>query len=516
MQASQTSSGKRGGVIALVGIALLIILFASITPMRAYAVGTAEYAGATMFETAAAEARAAYPDGASSAILVGPGDAWVDALSAAGLAASKGPILFTDRASLPASTVAALKDFGAKSVIIVGGTAAVSDSVVSQLSAMGVALEARLGGADCYDTQMKVYQYGLDRGLWDASMAIVATGSHFGDALSASPVAYAKKAPIFLVESGKNLREAQKRALVEGAEQGRFSRIVAVGGPAAVSDMTLGFLDFVAAVASPSGSCERVAGANQYATSVAIADWAVRNGILNWRNVALATGFSPYDALAGSVLQGRSRSVLLLVGDVSSSTVDAVVKSRSSIATMRYFGGTAAIPGGLRSYLEYSVSLGYKLPMGATRLSDGSYLWCNANGVDRQDAIDRVMSIARSCLGIPYVWLGKYPENGGMDCASFTWHIYTRNLGMEIGFETYDQMSAGYRVGSINQAKPGDLILMYYGGWPNYNPLLPEHVVLYAGNGMIYEEPDFGGHCQYVPLSSKGFGRMEVRRIVSE
>ena len=41
-------------------------------------------------------------------------------------------------------------------------------------------------------------------------------------------------------------------------------------------------------------------------------------------------------------------------------------------------------------------------------------------------------------------------------------------------------------------------------------------VVLYAGNGMIYEEPDFGMSCQYVPLSSKGFGRMEVRRIVSD
>lgn len=207
---------------------------------------------------------------------------------------------------------------------------------------------------------------------------------------------------------------------------------------------------------------------------------------------------------------------MLLVGDASSATIKLAVDQRGSLSTIRYFGGTSAIPSSLRSYIERSMEFGRVLPMGATRLSNGSYLWCNSSGVDRQDAIDRAMRIARSCLGIPYVWLGKYPEDGGMDCASFTWHIYTRNLGMDIGFETYDQINAGYRVRSINDAKPGDLILMYFGGWPNYNPLLPEHVVLYAGNGMIYEEPDFGMSCQYVPLSSKGFGRMEVRRIVSD
>ena len=496
--------------------ALALLLAASLAPSRAFAVGASEYAGADMYETAAAEARAAYPGGSPSAVIVGPGDAWVDALSAAGLAASKGPILFPARDRLAPATAGALADLGVRSVVVVGGASAVSGAVVSELSSRGVALEARLGGADCYDTQMEVYRYGLDNGLWDPSMAIVATGGHFGDALSASPVAYARRAPVFLVEPGADLREPQKRALLEGAEQGRFPRVLAVGGPAAVSDLSYGFLELVAAVASPGGSCERAAGADQYATSAAVARWAVGNGFLSWEGAAFASGGLPYDALAGSVLQGATRSVMLLVGDASSATIKLAVDQRGSLSTIRYFGGTSAIPSSLRSYIERSMEFGRVLPMGATRLSNGSYLWCNSSGVDRQDAIDRAMRIARSCLGIPYVWLGKYPEDGGMDCASFTWHIYTRNLGMDIGFETYDQINAGYRVRSINDAKPGDLILMYFGGWPNYNPLLPEHVVLYAGNGMIYEEPDFGMSCQYMPLSSKGFGRMEVRRIVSD
>ena len=152
----------------------------------------------------------------------------------------------------------------------------------------------------------------------------------------------------------------------------------------------------------------------------------------------------------------------------------------------------------------------------AVKRSDGTYVWYNGNGnADRGAAVNKIMGTARSLLGVPYVWLGVYPYDGGMDCASFTWYLY-KQLGIDIGFETYDQMFSGKRVGSLAEAKPGDLILMYNGGWPNYNPALYEHVVLYAGNGMIYEEPTFGGRCQYVPLSSKGASTILIRRILAD
>ena len=146
---------------------------------------------------------------------------------------------------------------------------------------------------------------------------------------------------------------------------------------------------------------------------------------------------------------------------------------------------------------------------------DGYWYWFDrcTGALDRQGAINTIMSTANSLLGVPYVWLGVYPQDGGMDCASFTWYLY-QQLGIDIGFETYDQMYSGFHVNSLAEALPGDLILMYYGGWPNYNPYLPEHVVLYAGNGMIYEEPDFNMYCRYVPLSAKGAAQIEIRRIL--
>ncbi len=153
---------------------------------------------------------------------------------------------------------------------------------------------------------------------------------------------------------------------------------------------------------------------------------------------------------------------------------------------------------------------------GAVQRGDGSWDWYNDNGDwDRQGAIDKILSTANSLLGVPYVWLGVYPQDGGMDCASFTWYLY-RQLGIEIGFETYDQMYSGVPVWSLSDAKPGDLILMYDNGWPNYTPGLFEHVVLYAGDGMIYEEPTFGGQCQYVSIWSKGMGNISIRRILGD
>lgn len=144
---------------------------------------------------------------------------------------------------------------------------------------------------------------------------------------------------------------------------------------------------------------------------------------------------------------------------------------------------------------------------------DGYWYYFDGDGrLNRQAAINRVLSTAQSLLGVPYVWLGVYPRDGGMDCASFTWYVY-KQLGIDIGFETYDQQNFGISVSSLSQARPGDLILMYNGSWPNYNYGLYEHVVLYAGNGMIYEEPTFGGYCQYVSLASKGAANIRIRRV---
>ena len=303
-------------------------------------VSMSQFAGDAMYETAVSQAKAAYSS-CSTVILAGPGEAWVDALAAAGLAGGLDcPILFTQTDYLHPSTKQALADLGVKNAIIVGGPLAVSDKVVGDLKAAGVSLKARLGGTDCYDTQMKIYEYGVENGLWSSGMAIVATGGHFGDTLSMSPVAFATKTPIFLSRNG-GLDKAQKNALAAGAKDGSFREIVVAGGTLAVSGATGDYLSSLAQ--ANGGSFKRLWGQAQYETSVAVAEWAVSEKGFSWNSAAFATGYEPYDALAGSVLQGKSRSVMLLVGDSSSATVSAAASHKGSISSIRFFGGKLAV-----------------------------------------------------------------------------------------------------------------------------------------------------------------------------
>ena len=312
------------------------------------------YGGATMYETAVAEAKAAYSS-SRTVVLAGPEDAWTDALSAAGLAGCLDcPILFTYEGSLHPATRQALKDLGASEVIIVGGPEAISPAVENDLRAAGVSVKARLGGADCYGTQMEIYQYGKDNGLWSGGTAFVATGGWFGDALSASPVAFATKSPIFLSRNG-GLDSAQRKAIEAGLKSGEFDSVVMVGGPDAISQATGDSLQKAAQAAG--GSFTRLWGAEQYETSVAIAKWAVGTHGFSWDNAAFATGYEPYDALAGSVLQGKGRSVLLLVGPSSSATISAAASNKGAISSLRFFGGTVAIPTSIRNQIVNSLGM---------------------------------------------------------------------------------------------------------------------------------------------------------------
>ncbi|WP_124060229.1 NlpC/P60 family protein [Gordonibacter sp. Marseille-P4307] len=183
--------------------------------------------------------------------------------------------------------------------------------------------------------------------------------------------------------------------------------------------------------------------------------------------------------------------------------------------TWYYFDGDGAMQTGWvrhEGHDYYLFDNGVLATDTSIRVSDGTYWYVDSEGKhNRQAGIDRILKTARSLLGVPYVWLGVYPKDGGMDCASFTWYLY-KQIGIDIGFETYDQRFSGVKVDS---AQPGDIVLMYYGGWPKYDKTLPEHVVLYAGDSYIYEEPDFGGHCQYVTLASKRAWPVTIRRILS-
>lgn len=115
--------------------------------------------------------------------------------------------------------------------------------------------------------------------------------------------------------------------------------------------------------------------------------------------------------------------------------------------------------------------------------------------------IAKLIELAKSRLGIKYVWGGTDWDNG-MDCSGFTMQCYSR-IGYNITRTTYTQVKQGSYVNpnDMSSWKPGDLVFPHSG-----------HVQLYIGGGQVIHEPHTGDVCRYANAKS---GAYAVRRIIS-
>lgn len=104
------------------------------------------------------------------------------------------------------------------------------------------------------------------------------------------------------------------------------------------------------------------------------------------------------------------------------------------------------------------------------------------------NARDKLVAMAKSLCGVPYVWGGTNPATG-LDCSGLTSYVYLHALGINTGRTTYNQDATGQHI-SLASLKPGDLILEFGKG----------HVAMYIGNGMQIAAPEPGDHVKVQPV----------------
>ncbi len=130
--------------------------------------------------------------------LLAVGTEFADALALSPIAArGPHPLLLTERDSLPASVraflIASVADRSISQIIVAGGPSAVSDDVLAELTEMGLTV-VRIGGADRYDTAVRIASYALRAGAdgigscLDNNRIALATGVVYADGLAAGPL----------------------------------------------------------------------------------------------------------------------------------------------------------------------------------------------------------------------------------------------------------------------------------------------------------------------------------------
>ena len=287
------------------------------------------YAGADRFATATAVSAAQFAPGVPVAY-VATGSNFPDALAGGSVAAyGGGPVLLVTATTIPAATATELQRLRPVSIVLLGGEQVVGPEVMAALVPYAIGGSVtRLSGANRYETAASISAATYDPGV---AAVYIATGANFPDALAGVPATGVANGPVLLV-GADGIPDTTAAELTRLAP----ARIVILGGSSVVSDAIATEL---ASYTAAGGTVDRLAGADRYATSVAISASSFPTSDV----VFVATGWTFPDALGGGPVAAIQGGPLLLV---SSTKVPASVASelqRLHPHHVVFLGGTSVL-----------------------------------------------------------------------------------------------------------------------------------------------------------------------------
>ena len=281
-------------------------------------------AGSTRFDTSAIISQSGFSPGVPVAY-VAAGRSFPDALAAAPAASLLGgPLLLTEQATLPAPVAAELVRLAPQRIVLVGGPASVSDAVLLELQ--GIAPTTRIDGANRYEAARNIVEDAFE----SSSIAYIATGVGYPDALTASAAAAHLGAPVILVNGGLSTLDEYTIPLLQSLG---VTTVRIAGGPVSVSP------GIQTALSNAGFAVDRRTGANRYEVAISINQQAFGSAT----RVYLASGKSFPDALSGAALAGSRNAPLYLsnTGCIPSGVSKAITVTGSRDVVL--LGGTATL-----------------------------------------------------------------------------------------------------------------------------------------------------------------------------
>ncbi len=298
--AKRLASGLLAGALALGGLAISGGTASAVTPASP---STNRLGGSDRYATsvALANAYAAAP----THVVVASGESWADGLAASAYASLKSaPILLVGQNTLPGAVrdYFLVKNTSITGVTIIGGTAAVSDSVKTAIASVLDVSDTitRVAGATRYGTMAAV---ATTASVFDANDSLfIASGESFADALSVSGWASNQEWPIILTPG--SALGAEATAVVTAAVTAGVTRVYLIGGTSVLSEKIVEDLVLLGVTYD---KITRLAGADRYATNTAVntALYASADTAYKGERVALINGASYADALASAPFLGK-------------------------------------------------------------------------------------------------------------------------------------------------------------------------------------------------------------------
>ncbi len=292
-------------------------------------------------------------------MIIASGESQVDAVTAAGLAGNlNAPVLLTRSNQLPHNVARFIAEQNVTDVVVVGGTAAVPDAIVTAIESLDSRPSVeRVSGADRYATAAAIGdRLGGPNPTWCNSTqpaAILVNGSDAGraDAIAIGPLAFSLGLPILLTAADE-VPESTEAFLADN----KVERVVIIGGVSAVSkDVVTTLVEDIGVVTT-----RRIDGGSAVATSVMIAKEMLGNcaSVLqtNKDMVALVNRDATADGIAAAPVLGRGLGgdgpvpILLVddelpaaVSDYLASTAESRVGHGKTHQGILAIGGTAVV-----------------------------------------------------------------------------------------------------------------------------------------------------------------------------